>query len=50
MSRRTLESDILIDDFHVSVRKDKVELPDGSVMGDFYTVTILDAAMTFPDN
>ena len=45
MSRRTLESDILIDAFHVSVRKDMVELPDGSVIEDFYTVKIPDAAM-----
>ena len=45
MSWKTLKSDILIDAFHVSVRSDKVELPDGSVIEDFYTVTIPDAAM-----
>lgn len=45
MTWKTLNSDILIDAFHVSVRKDKVELPDGSVIEDFYTVTIPDAAM-----
>lgn len=45
MSWKTLKSDILIDAFHVSVRKDKVELPDGSVIEDFYTVKIPDAAM-----
>ena len=42
---KVLESETLIDEYHVSVRKDAVELPDGAVIDDFYTVTIPDAAM-----
>ena len=34
-----------MDDFHVSVRKNQVQLPDGAVIDDFYTVEIPDAAM-----
>ena len=45
MSWKTIESQTLIDDYHVRVRKDKVQLPDGAVIDDFYTVTIPDAAM-----
>ena len=45
MSWKTISSEKLVDDFHVSVRKDKVQLPDGAVIEDFYTVTIPDAAM-----
>lgn len=35
----------LVDEFHVKVDKDKVRLPDGRVIDDFYTVTIPDAAL-----
>ena len=42
---KTLESEKMIDDFYVSVSKNKVQLPDGNVIEDFYTVTIPDAAM-----
>lgn len=42
---KTIESETLIDDYHVTVRKDTVQLPDGAVIPDFYTVTIPDAAM-----
>lgn len=45
MSWKTLNSEKIIDEFHVSVKKDKVQLPDGAVIDDFYTVTIPDAAM-----
>lgn len=42
---RTISSEKLVDDYHVSVLKNKVELPDGAVIEDFYTVRIPDAAM-----
>lgn len=42
---KTLKSKVLIDTFHVAVRENAVELPDGAVIDDFYTVTIPDAAM-----
>lgn len=45
MSWKTINTEIMVDDYHVSVRKNKVELPDGAVIDDFYTVTIPDAAM-----
>ena len=45
MEWKTMKSDVLLDDFHVSVRKNQVQLPDGAVIDDFYTVTIPDAAM-----
>lgn len=45
MSWKRLESATLIDDYHVKVNQDKVQLPDGAVIDDFYTVTIPDAAM-----
>ncbi len=41
----TIESQTLVDDYHVQVKKNKVQLPDGAVIDDFYTVTIPDAAM-----
>ncbi len=37
---KTLESNTLVDTYHVSVKKDKVQLPDWAVIDDFYTVTI----------
>lgn len=42
---RTIKSEELLHDYHVSVHKNKVQLPDGAVIDDFYTVTIPDAAM-----
>ncbi len=42
---KTIKSEKLIDDYHVGVHKDAVQLPDGAVIEDFYTVTIPDAAM-----
>ena len=41
----TIESQTLVDDYHVRVKKNRVQLPDGAVIDDFYTVTIPDAAM-----
>ncbi len=35
------ESNKLIDTYHVSVKIDKVQLPDEAVIDDFYTVTFL---------
>ena len=45
MSWKTIKSEELLSDYHVAVHKDKVQLPDGAVIDDFYTVTIPDAAM-----
>lgn len=42
---QTISSESVISDYHVSVNKDKVQLPDGAVIDDFYTVTIPDAAL-----
>jgi len=42
---KTLNSETLVDTYHVSVRKNKVQLPDSAIIEDFYTVTIPDAAM-----
>ncbi len=42
---KTLSSKKLIDTDYVSVSENKVQLPDGAVIEDFYTVTIADAAM-----
>lgn len=36
---------MLVNAYHVVVHKDKVQLPDGAVIDDFYTVSIPDAAM-----
>ena len=45
MAWKTIRSETLVDDYHVRVRKNSVELPDGAVIPDFYTVSIPDAAM-----
>lgn len=42
---RTIKSDTVIEDYHVTVKKNAVQLPDGALINDFYTVTIPDAAM-----
>lgn len=41
---KTLESETIIDNRWIAVRKDKVELPNGQKIDDFYSVTISDAA------
>lgn len=45
MSWKTIESETLLADYHATVKKNKVQLPDGAVIDDFYTITIPDAAM-----
>ena len=45
MAWKTIKTEILVDEYHVSVKKNAVELPDGATIPDFYTVTIPDAAM-----
>ena len=45
MSWKTISTQTLVDDYHATVKKNKVQLPDGAVIEDFYTVTIPDAAM-----
>ncbi len=53
MSWRTIESTTELRTHFVTVRKDKVQLPDGAVIDDFYTVKIQDAALIValtPDN
>ncbi len=45
MSWRTVNTETILKTDFVTVKKDKVELPDGAVIEDFYTVGIQDAAM-----
>lgn len=45
MSWKTIKSETLLCDYHVAVKKDCVQLQDGVVIDDFYTVSIPDAAM-----
>lgn len=45
MSWKTIKTETLLSDYHVAIRKNKVELEDGAIIPDFYTVTIPDAAM-----
>ncbi len=42
---KTKNTKILLEDYFLTVRKDRVELPDGAVIDDFYTVTIPDTAI-----
>lgn len=42
---KVLESEKLIDNRWITVRKDKVDLPNGVRIDDFYSVTIPDAAL-----
>lgn len=42
---KTIKSETVIEDYHVTVKKNEVQLSDGAVIDDFYTVTIPDAAM-----
>ena len=41
----TIKSEELLHNYHVTIHKDAVRLPDGAVIDDFYTVTIPNAAM-----
>ena len=45
MPWKTLQSDEVFTSPFVTVHRDKVELPDGVLINDFYTVTVSDAAM-----
>jgi len=45
MGWRTIESEELLETDFVTVRRSKVELPDGAVIEDFFTVGIQDASM-----
>lgn len=42
---KTIKTETILKNNFVTVRKDKVELPDGVVIDDFYTVGIQDASM-----
>ena len=42
---KTISTQTLIADYHATVKKNKVQLPDGAIIEDFYTITIPDAAM-----
>lgn len=42
---KTISTETILSDYHATVNKNKVELPDGAVIEDFYTLTIPDAAM-----
>lgn len=53
MSWKTIKTEEMLTAPYVTVRKDKVQLPDGAVIDDFYTVRIQDAALIValtPDN
>ncbi len=41
----TIKSETVVENYHVTVKKNTVKLPDGAIIDDFYTVTIPDAAM-----
>lgn len=45
MSWKTIKSETLLQSGYVTVKKDRVQLPDGAVIDDFYTVKIQDAAL-----
>ena len=45
MKWKTLNTETILKTDFVTVKKDKVELPDGAVIDDFYTVGIQDASM-----
>ncbi len=42
---KTISSETILSDYHATVKRNKVELPNGAVIDDFYTLTIPDAAM-----
>ena len=45
MSWKTLEVTTILDEPYVGVKKNRVMMPDGRVIEDFYTVRIMDAAL-----
>ncbi len=45
MSWTTLKTEKLLDTYYVKLLRNEVQLPDGAVIPDFYSVTIPDAAM-----
>ena len=45
MSWKTIKTETLLNNYHVTVKKNNVVLPDGAIIPDFYTLTIPDAAM-----
>lgn len=50
---KTKKTETLVEDRFCTVKKNSVELPDGAIIPDFYTVTIPDAALVValtPDN
>ena len=47
MSWKTIETENLLNTDFVSVNRNKVQLPDGAVIEDFYTVGIQDAAIVY---
>ena len=42
---KTIGTETLVSNYHATVKKNKVQLPDGAVIEDFYTLTIPDASM-----
>lgn len=42
---KTIETETLLQNEYITVKKDKVKLPDGVMIDDFYTVRIQDAAL-----
>ena len=53
MSWKTIETRTEFEASYVTVKKDKVQLPDGSIIEDFFTVKIQDASLIValtPDN
>ena len=45
MNWKTIKTEVIVNDYHATVKKNTVQLPDGAVIEDFYTITIPDAAM-----
>lgn len=45
MSWKTIQTETLTEDKYCTVKKNHVQLPDGTEINDFYTVTIPDAAL-----
>ena len=45
MNWKTIKTEVIVDDYHATVKKNTVQLPDGAVIEDFYTITIPDVAM-----
>ena len=45
MNWKTIKTEVIVNDYHATVKKNTVQLPDGVIIEDFYTITIPDAAM-----